>query len=337
MFNNKKILFFSVKLFSIENKIENKLSSLGAIVDYYDERPSNSILVKGLIRLKRDLYKRRIDNYYRKILYEIKDKEYDFLFLIKGEVIPEFFLKKFCESNPSAKRIFYTWDSFNNNNNSKKILKYFQSKITFDSYDAKQFGLDLQPLFFFDSFKGIKKINNFKHHLLFIGTAHSDRYILANKIVDWCNDKELSSYTFFYLQGRIVYFFKRIFDSTFKYFDYKKLSFKSLTEQDIIDLYKDSNVILDINHPSQKGLTMRTLEAVGARKKIITTNPEIKKYIFYNENNILVIDRNNIVLNEDFFTGPYQDIPEQIYDALSIEGWLKSIFFKNQIEKWIVE
>ena len=46
---------------------------------------------------------------------------------------------------------------------------------------------------------------------------------------------------------------------------------------DIVSLYKESEVILDINHPGQNGLTMRTFEALGAGKKLITTNTEIKK------------------------------------------------------------
>ena len=67
----------------------------------------------------------------------------------------------------------------------------------------------------------------------------------------------------------------------------------------ILDYYQKSKVILDINHPYQRGLTLRTFEALGA-KKIITTNQEIKKFPFYNENNVFVIDRTNIRLNKSF-------------------------------------
>ena len=103
------------------------------------------------------------------------------------------------------------------------------------------------------------------------------------------------------MHGRFVYLYKRLFEKDFKGFDYKKLSFKSLNGDQIIELYNQSKVILDINHPGQKGLTMRTFEAIGAGKKLITTNSEIKKYPFYNKTNFLVIDRKNIRLNKDFF------------------------------------
>jgi len=108
---DKKILFLSVQTFNYEKAIANKLRDFGAIVDYYDERPSNTIFAKGIIRFKRNLYKKNIDAYYRKILQQTNAANYDFLFVIKGEVVPKFFLKKFRERNSTCTFIFYTWVS----------------------------------------------------------------------------------------------------------------------------------------------------------------------------------------------------------------------------------
>ena len=58
---NKRILYISVKTFNYEKEIKNKLISLGAEVDYFDERPSNSILAKGIIRVKKSLFKKKIN------------------------------------------------------------------------------------------------------------------------------------------------------------------------------------------------------------------------------------------------------------------------------------
>jgi len=90
--NNKKILFFSVQTFNLEKEIKKKLEEIGALVDYYDERPSNNSFVKGIIRVKRNLYQKKIDNYYKRILFETKNENYNYLFVNRGEVIPEFFL-----------------------------------------------------------------------------------------------------------------------------------------------------------------------------------------------------------------------------------------------------
>lgn len=45
----KRILFFSAHLFGYQNDIRLAMESVGAIVDYYDERPANNFLVKGVI------------------------------------------------------------------------------------------------------------------------------------------------------------------------------------------------------------------------------------------------------------------------------------------------
>lgn len=333
--SSKNIIFFSVQTFNLEKEIIGKLQEFGANVDFYDERPSNSNFTKGIIRLKRSVYQHRIDNYYQKILSDISNKKYDFLFVNRGEVIPEFFLEKFREKHKDCVFIFYTWDSFTNHNHPTNILKYFDKKFTFDPDDAAKYGIKLRPLFYLDIYKHVKVHSNIRNDLLFLGTAHSDRYKISNEIEKWCDTNNLRSFCYYYMHGKLVYFYKKIFDKSFKEFKYKRLNFKSLTSNQILDLYCKTNVILDINHPAQKGLTMRTFEAIGAKKKIITTNPEIKKYVFYNPKNIYVIDRNNIQLDKRFFEGNYEDIDEVLYGKMSIKGWLEELFIDDCSNIWI--
>ena len=82
-FKNKSILILSVKFFNYVNLIRDELILMGARVDLYDERPSNSFYSKAIIRLKRDLHQRNIDKYYQKIITLIKNHRYDYFLLIK--------------------------------------------------------------------------------------------------------------------------------------------------------------------------------------------------------------------------------------------------------------
>jgi hypothetical protein len=63
-----------------------------------------------------------------------------------------------------------------------KILKYFDENSLFWLDDAIDFNLNFRPLFYLDSYNEIKKIsgNKVKYDLLFLGTAHSDRYRITN-------------------------------------------------------------------------------------------------------------------------------------------------------------
>lgn len=332
---NKRILYISVKTFNYELEIANKLREFGAKVDYFDERPSNSVLTKGIIRLKRSFFQKKINTYYKRILKKIERNKYDFFFLVKGEVIPSFFLAKLKLLQKDCSFIYYTWDSFENNPNAFSILHFFDKKLTFDPLDAEIFKLEFRPLFYIDKYEKIKKYKNYKYKLLFLGTAHSDRYRISNDVVNWCEKHDFSTFTYYYMQNKLVYYFKSKFDASFKDFDYRKLNFKSLSIDEIIKYYEDSSIILDINHPNQRGLTMRTFEALGAGKKLITTNKEIKKYSFYNSNNVFVVDRKNIELEKTFFESNFNPINEVMLSEMSISGWIKSVFIRNDSNYWL--
>lgn len=74
---------------------------------------------------------------------------------------------------------------------------------------------------------------------------------------------------------------------------------------------------------------MRTIEMLGGKKKLLTTNIEIMKYDFYNTDNILLLDRNNPKINVDFFGKEYKNLTDDIYKKYSINQWLKTIFKDN--------
>lgn len=77
---------------------------------------------------------------------------------------------------------------------------------------------------------------------------------------------------------------------------------------------------------------MRTIETHGMRKKLITTNQNIKNYDFYDENNILIVDRKNPVIPYAFVESKYKMLPENIYDKYSLTYWIKTIFEGREYE-----
>ena len=333
--NEKKILFFSVQTFNLEKDIIKQLEKHGALVTYFDERPANNNFTKGIIRINRNFLQKTINKYYKNILKSIKSEKFDYLFVNRGEVVPKQFLEEFIRLQPNCKRIFYTWDSFGNHSHGLKILDYFDKKFTFDKKDAEKYNIGFRPLYFTDKYREIYNSDTVKNiDLLFLGTAHSDRYIISNQIADWCKDNNLVAYNYYYMQGKFVYYYKKFFDSSFKTFDFKKLSFKGLTVDEIVQLYDRSNVILDISHPGQSGLTMRTFEAIGAGKKLITTNMNIREYPFYNTKNIFLIDRNKLELEKSFFDHQYESLDFELYEKCSIDGWIQDLFFGEQDDCW---
>ncbi len=332
--NNKNILFLCVKTFKLEEQIKAKLESFGARVYFYDERIKDTNFNKAIIRVKKELYRNKIEKYYYNILEQTKSVSFDYLLVIRGEVVPAFFLERFKEIHPNCILIFYNWDSFKNTPNTSNHLNLYDRKFSFDPEDARNYGVNFRPLYFTDTYKTISTPINFKYDLLFLGTAHSDRYIISSQIKDFLERNEKNVFCYYFMHSKWVYYFKKAFDKTFKYFDFNKLSFKSLSVEEIKNLYEESKVILDINHPHQKGLTMRTFEAIGSKRKLITTNREIKKFDFYNSSNVYVLDRNNIEIDLKFFDLPFIETDPKLYERLSISGWLFNLFFDSETDYW---
>ena len=71
---------------------------------------------------------------------------------------------------------------------------------------------------------------------------------------------------------------------------------------------------------------MRTIEMLGAKRKLITTNKNIKDYDFYNSSNILIIDRDEVIINKDFFDVDFQNLNSEVAQKHSLNQWIKKIF-----------
>lgn len=335
MLKGKRVLLISVKFFNYEQLIKEQLEEMGAVVDLFDERPSNSFFSKAIIRVKKELYKVKVNTYFNEIIAQIKSRSYDYFLLIKGEVTPPFFLEFLKRNNPDIQCIYYTYDSFKNNANGLEILHHFDRKFTFDSDDALAYNMLFRPLFYARSYEGLYlNRRDFSTDISFIGTAHSDRYEISEQIKKWCQANQLKMFSFYYSPSKLMFRVKKVFDSHFRLIDAKDVSFNSLTHEQIIANYQQTRVVLDINHPNQKGLTMRTFETLGAGRKLITTNAMIKKYSFYDPQNIFVISRDNITIEKSFFQTEFKEIKADILYSMSIAGWINEVFGLSSLAHW---
>ena len=325
---NKRILLVCSKFFNYEKEIKKELEDQGATVDYFDERFGNTFFIKSIIRLRIKILVNYLSNkYYLKILENIKDENYDIILFISPETVTNFAMEQLKRNFKNSKFILYMWDSFKNKKESKRLVKYFDKIYSFDKKDCEKYKMNFLPLFYIDKYnKKFQKIED-KYDISFIGTGHEDRFPIINKIQDNLKNSNMNNYFFLFLQSKKIYFFRKIFDKRLKNAKLEDFHFKSLNHEEIVDISKNSKAILDIQRDIQSGLTMRTIEiALGMRKKLITTNSDIMKYDFYNENNILIIDRKKPIIKKEFLENEYIVLDERIYQKYSIKNWIKNIF-----------
>jgi hypothetical protein len=322
--SGKTILLFCPRFFGYEKEIKLALENLGAKVIWFDDRPSNTFLSKVIIRVNKKLIGRKITKYYKGILNEMCGKKIDYLFFVNPESISFKSLLAIKNAFPDAKSVLYMWDSFNNRRYNTELLSLFDDKYTFDPSDASRYGMKFRPLFYIDTYKQKANAIIKKYELLFVGTAHSDRYNYTRKML---KDNDLkNTKMYFFLNSKAVFFFRKYINLSLAKVKYKDISFRYLTHEDIAKLMEQSTAVLDINHPRQIGLTIRTFEALGAQRKLVTTNKSIVNYDFYDKSNILIIDRYRPIMDLEFFNLPFKKSGDEILFNYSIQGWITEIF-----------
>ncbi|MEI8596264.1 hypothetical protein [Photobacterium sp. Hal280] len=273
---------------------------------------------KALLRLNVNFAtKYFIELYFKNAFKNIDD--YDLVFFVNPESITPKIINKYIGG--ACKVVTYMWDSFKNKPNAIGLISCSDKFFTFDNNDAERYKINFLPLFYTDDFK-IDSCNHTEvYDVLFIGTAHSQRYNIVKRIT-----RNLNAYLFFYSPSRFVFYFKKYFLGELKNMPISDISFTSMDKEQVLDKIMKSKSLIDVSHPDQDGLTIRTIESIGSNKKLITTNGNVIKYDFFNKNNILVLTEKTTSSDvECFLMQPYQELPEDIYRKYAISNWINNI------------
>jgi putative lipopolysaccharide biosynthesis protein len=321
----KRVLFIGIGFYDYDLIIQQAIEKLGFEVDYFCETPK-TITYTISNHLKIRSISNRIKSKHS-ILIATKCKEnYDFIFVIKGDVITPESLEIIRQKNKTAKTILYLWDSIKRMSNYKKIESYFDTIYSFDRVDSLNDNkLKFKPLFYRSEYKRDENNHSFLFDLFFIGWAHSDRATLLQKIASILEEQKLKV-KFFIFVGKMSYYISKSIRTVGSMTIRKPISPKA-----VVKYSTHSRAVLDLAHPLQTGLTMRTIEVLfGINRKLITTNKDIANYSFYNENNILIINRENLEIPKSFFEKDFIPYPKEIIDSFFIENWVKDFFYEDK-------
>ena len=321
----KRVLFIGIGFYDYDLIIQQAIEKLGFEVDYFCETPK-TITYTISNHLKIRSISNRIKSKHS-ILIATKCKEnYDFIFVIKGGVITPKSLEIIRQKNKTAKTILYLWDSIKRMSNYKKIESYFDTIYSFDRVDALNDNkIKFKPLFYRSEYKRDESNHSFLFDLFFIGWAHSDRATLLQKIASILEEQKLKV-KFFIFVGKMSYYISKSIRTV------RSMTIQEpISPKEVVKYSTQSRAILDLAHPLQTGLTMRTIEVLfGINRKLITTNKDIANYSFYNENNILIINRENLEIPKSFFEKDFIPYPKEFIDSFFIENWVKDFFYEDK-------
>lgn len=321
---NKKILFIGPVFYDYHHRITNVLKDHGAEVHFIAER-EYGLFYRMLGYIHKDIAYAYANIYLTKNIKSVADgASFNFVFVIHGETITGKMLAGMKRQFPNARFINYHWDSLKFNPRASLLLDQYDAAYSFDREDVNNFPfIHYKPLFH-NNESPIAPVAP-KYDMLFIGVDYSDRYPIirqlgkeAARLGLICRAMLITSKISFYRKKLLhpdIYKDARTGD-----FIYEKVPYSTF-----LQLTNESSAIIDINFEGQAGLTMRTIEVLAMGKKLITTNPHIMKEPFYSVNNVLVIDRQQPLIDPDFFKREAKPVD---MSALLLKNWVIEFFVK---------
>jgi hypothetical protein len=225
--------------------------------------------------------------------------------------------------------VFYLWDAMALYPHVLEFSDLFDRRYTFDPADARAHNdFRLLPLFYTDGYRDVGRAPAPppEHDVLNVCTAHANRYELMRHLVPELEAEGLGVYSYLYLNP-VQYAYYRAKSGAFAHARRGEFRFRPMASDHYLELVRHSRAILDVNHSSQTGLTIRTLETVGARRKLITTNPEVRNEPFYDPSLILLVDPSTVTAADikRFIDEPQRELNAEILDRYSIGSWVDEI------------
>lgn len=336
-----RILFIAEPYMNLHLPIINELEEQGHEVVYIEDKHPEFDWKESWRGIRNRIFRRLkaiINRSYRKYwnkrfsLDNRLEKPFDLLLVINGCSFHPYLLNRLRKIYPDIYTVLYLWDNsafydyFHN-------ADHFDKVVTYDMNDAEKYHADLLPFFYTKDMKPSSGLS--KYLISTVGSNHSGRLEISRKIYSDLLSKlyDIQRET----TGLMATTNLSINANEDKHLLCFRILDKSLPEDeivthqmmplpDVINLIRSSLCILDTDRESQTGTTPRLIWALAMNKKVITTNNNIKKYWFYDPRQILIIDRGNPTVPDEFiFTSLPEDFHQDKITGLRIDNWVKQL------------
>lgn len=281
-----RVLMIAPSFFGYEEAIAREIQSQGHEVDLVDERPSNAPLARAIVRIAPFLLRGPITRHFTALLHRTRAAPPDLVLVIKGEVVPEWFLGELRSQFPDARFVYYTFDSFSNSPQGVALLPLFDAAFSFDVGDARRWpGVAHQPLFYRPEFHPGQAPRDLD--VSFIGTLHGDRHAFVHAVAATVPPERRSLW--FYTPAAWYFWARKLLVPRYRGIPWSDVRTTPLAIGSVADTMRRSKAVVDLQRPGQAGLTMRTFEVLASGAALITANASIRDEHFYDPARVLIV------------------------------------------------
>lgn len=205
-------------------------------------------------------------------------------------------IKYIKSENSKCKIILWLWNSIEKSQLKMINEKYVDDIYTFDLNDSEKYKIKYNSQFYFNNIQYESKINN---DILFLGLnkGRKDKLLDLKRTFDNLN-----------VRNKII-----LIENSKDKIPYDKY----------LEYVFNSKCLLEIiKNDESKGITLRTMEALFLKKKLITNNKDIRFCDFYNKNNIFILGIDDINSLPKFIKSKYENVEEKIISYYNFSEWL---------------
>lgn len=221
------------------------------------------------------------------------------------------YMKWLRKNKPNADIVFWYWNIAKNTVPPDKIKDEWGRKYSFSRLDCINYKMRFNPLPYFHEIS--VECPNIEYDIIFVG---KDKGRLS-ALLDLKNQ--------FNAMGLKTKFIISPTHSYSKHFEYSK----AISYIDSVKLGSQSKAILDYIEINNSGQSLRVIEALFQKKKIITNSVLITDYDFYCPENIFILGKDDINRLKEFLNSPYKEIKKEIVDSYDFDKIIERFFIFN--------
>jgi hypothetical protein len=135
----------------------------------------------------------------------------------------------------------------------------------------------------------------------------------------------LSFFAFGFIPGRLMWFLRHLADWSLWRPAGIRLSTEPIAASDVHRITAASRAVVDIEHPRQRGLTMRTIETLLAGHKLVTTNAHVSQSDLYDPTRVCIVDRKRPRIPHAFLDAPAHPVPDAVASRYTLDGFLDEL------------
>jgi len=258
-----------------------------------------------------------------------KIQKYDVIIIFDG-LRGRDVIKYIHKTNPSTRIILYYVNKFRQGaKNDPENFKDLPCELwSFDKNDCERVKMNYNPFCYDDVFSNEENKKAF-HNKEYVGQEIYDAFFIGvdkNRLATLIKLKTLLEK----YQYKVKIILKKAKHLSYKNFTAEDNDFilteRGIEYKDVIKYIHQSKCIIEIEDTNQNGLTLRSMESIFFKKKLITDNHDILNYDFYKNENIFILGYDAEERLKTFLLSPYEPVDDDIIKQYTWEAWLDRFF-----------